>query len=137
MIIDNDNNDKNKQIIEFLQKEYDNLTQIISENEQLGERRIQFFLSLVGAILTLIGIFGISELNFDFTNVENKEKFQGLLIILIMVIMILLPFGFMTLKRLINRNITTDRRIVDLEYIRNYFKTNASTELKKYFPFQE
>jgi hypothetical protein len=137
VINDNENNNKNKQIIEFLQKEYDNLTQLITENEQLGERRIQFFLSLVGVVTTLIGIFGISELNFDFKKDENKQKFQIIIIIFTIVIMILIPFGIMTLKRLINRNIITDRRILDLEYIRNYFKKYASTELKKYFPFQE
>ena len=42
--------DENNKITEFLQKEYDYLVQLFIDNEQLGERRVQFFLTLIGGI---------------------------------------------------------------------------------------
>ena len=72
-----------------------------------------------------------------FNPVEDRYKIEGLIAIFSIVITILLPFGIMTLNRLIHRNIITDKYIIDLEYIRKYFKDNANTEIKKYFPFQD
>jgi hypothetical protein len=135
----NDNNDKDSHVEEFLLRQYDYITQLFIDNEQIGERRFQFFVSLAGVIFGIIGLFGISELDFDFsfTSEEGKQKVMVLITVSIIVMIIVILFGIMTLKRLIHRNIITDRYKFDLEYIGEFFKRNESKELKKYYPFQK
>lgn len=105
---------------DFLRAEYEYVTRLLINNEQLGERRIEFFVSLVTAVIGVSGLIGASDImNFDIIGAENKTRMIA--IIILISIGTIVPFGFITLERIIRRNLETDEYKAKLDKIRRYF----------------
>lgn len=118
-------NDKNA-FKELLLAEYDYLTKSFLWNESLGEKRISFFITLVTAGLTiLLALTSQETLPIDP---------QSAPILFAAGVLVLLLFGLITFKRIIKRNIDTDKKKDQLDRLRQYFVTPESEEIK-YLPF--
>jgi|GEM_PF-735785 len=119
--VQHDENREN-QVDGFLLAEYSQIADSFLKNEELGEARVSFYVILVTAIIG----GGITLLDIgDFPNI--RELF-------IITSVILYLFGFLVLKRMIKRNISTDEYLRALSLIRNYF-ASKDTEVVPYLLF--
>jgi hypothetical protein len=107
-----------KQQHNFLLEEYKHLTESFLRNEELGERRVNFFIALTGAVVAGLGV--IHEVN---DAIDIKAVYFGL--------MSLLLFGFTTLLRVARRNLKTDEYLNAMSRIRRYF-VKESREIIEY-----
>jgi hypothetical protein len=100
---------------DILKKEYDRYSDLFKENETLGERRVSFYITLITTIISALGITTVA------TNLLSKTQIGTSNIFLSIVFFILIGlflFGFVTHRRIIGRNVTTDNYLVDLDKIR-------------------
>lgn len=107
----------NKEIaFEFLIEEYKELNNTLHINEEKGEKRLEFFLTLSSVVLGAIGLF-IKE----FATID--KKFLDLIYLLIILLLIgLICIGFIIQRRLKKRNRTTDKLKSNISQIREIFK---------------
>jgi hypothetical protein len=64
-----DKSDDEKSDDGFLRAEYDYLTRLFLDNEQLGERRVTFFMTIASAVITALGlVIGAGPLSSALTN---------------------------------------------------------------------
>ena len=111
---------------ELLLAEYDYLTKTFLWNERLGEKRVSFFITIVTAGLTaLIALTSDGTLPIDS---------QSAPILFSAGVLVLLLFGLITLKRIIVRNMKSDKVKKQLDNVRQYFVKPDSEEIK-YLPF--
>lgn len=127
---------------EFLRSEYSSLNASLIENEQLGERRIQFLISLAGALITaggllsFSGIISISEIIPSLaTGHESGLKLVTFAVIMSFLLLSIIPFGFITLIRVVNRNSYTDYFVYRLNKIRTYYVPKQDNENREYLAF--
>jgi len=103
------NDKKDDNVDEFLLVEYSQIADSFLKSEELGETRVSFYIILATAItgggVTLV----------------NVEDFPNIHVLFILTSIILYFFGFLVLKRMIKRNISTDEYLRALSRIRNYF----------------
>jgi dephospho-CoA kinase len=83
------------------------------KNEETGEKRVTFFITLVTAVLTFLGAFG-----------NSIEPFSQSFLIIIFALLVLLTLGIVTLFRIIKRNKVTEEYKDSMDHIRNIFKKN-------------
>jgi 8-oxo-dGTP diphosphatase len=99
---------------ELLLADYKYLCDSFWKNEEAGEKRVQFFITLVTAVLaataTLIAKAS-DQKSFDSIDEINLFALSGLLV-----------FGMITLLRILKRNEVTDGYKCDLDEIRERFK---------------
>ena len=110
---------------QLLLNEYSYISGCFVDNEELGERRVQLYISLSTAILTALAAIGGG---IPFLGVEADPK------LFLIGSIVLLLFGIVTLNRIINRNIVTDRYCRNLDVIRRYF-VSPGDERIQYLPF--
>src|SRR5580765_7563473 len=108
---------------DFLMAEYSSLNNSLSESEELGNTRLNYFLTLTTAI---IGGSGIAKILSPTT--------QGTDLTLVLGLFTLFFYGLVTFSRLIHRNIITDSYKRRLNTIREYFVRNDETILN-YLPY--
>jgi uncharacterized protein YjbK len=111
---------------ELLLKEYDRLSALFRGNEEMGERRVTFFITLTGAVLAaLISLFakgGARDLRMP-----GYVATASLLVLLL--------FGIFTLRRIVTRNRATDDLKAKLDRIRKYFVEKNDKSRVDYLPF--
>lgn len=112
----------NEDVLELIRGEYEDLKTARRSNEELGERRLDVFLTLIAAVTAAIGL--------------ASSRFEGdqttLLAISLVAASLLLIFGLMTLRRVMVRNDTTTQYLNGLRRIGAFFlqdQPQASTLL--------
>jgi hypothetical protein len=115
-------------IKDVLIEDYRYCAEAFRRNEQLGETRVNLFVAFCGAVLTLLG----------FVLKDRGTTGDRLKLIVLTVLLILLCLGFMTLIRLVKRDVTTDDYKCELDDIRLLFKDFVIGDdlLRSYFPFR-
>jgi hypothetical protein len=109
---------------ELLRSEYDHLAASLLSNEEEGERRVNVLLTLLAAVIAGVGL-GADRLT---------ASVDVLFTVLLMSSMILAMYGLVTLRRIIERNITTTDYLNGLRRIRAAFiKTHP--EILQALPF--
>ncbi len=96
----------------------------LTENEALGERRVQVFLTVISAAGIAIGL------------VANRTSAHALLAIGAGVSFLLTVLGFLTNMRIAQRNTTTSKYKLDLDRLRRYV-AGTNERLKEALPFMK
>ncbi len=104
--------------ISLLWKDYDHISKSLAENENVGEKRITFFLTLTTAIITAIITF----------NTTGKISTDIKLLTSISAIFTLLAIGLIILLRMIKRNKITDEYKIALDSIRQRIKDFSGSD---------
>lgn len=114
---------------DFILEEYKHLTDSFLRNEELGERRVNFFLTFT---TTAIGAL-VAAREF-FNDVEMKNFYIGFCAVLLA----LLLFGIVTLMRIIHRNLVTDKYLRGLARIRRYYADvdKENPNILPYLPYK-
>jgi len=97
---DQQTKDQQDQSVKFLLAEHQYLGDCFWRNEEIGERRVNFFITLVTAVIAALVALATSEEG----NLEEAEVY----LITVFALLALLSFGIVTLLRMIHRNIVTD-----------------------------
>lgn len=124
--MDNQFDDQQQPSVIFLLEEYRYLTESFLRNEELGERRVNFFITLTTAVIGgLAAIWKVSD-----GGVDPKLIGFGLVAVLL--------FGIITLVRIIRRNLVTDEYLRGLGRIRKYFADRdpkRDPEIQLFLPY--
>ncbi|GJQ58131.1 MAG: NUDIX domain-containing protein [Candidatus Scalindua sp. AMX11] len=109
------NNDNESHARELLLAEHKYLGDSFWKNEEGGETKVRFFITLVAAVLTAIATL--------FTITIDNEEIDNLIIpIIIFVLFSLLMFGIITLLRILKRNKVADTYKKGMDEIRERFR---------------
>ena len=123
----NDKVEKSNKHEHFLLKEYDYYANCFWKSEEKGEKRLNFFISLVTAVLTAsIAIFTFIP------TFEGAFNFSIFIILIFIILIALFSFGLTTLKRIVKRNLDSDLYKSHLDEIRGIFQNIYKTELEYY-----
>src|SRR5688500_15824541 len=122
----------NEAIRQLLLADHAHFSNMLANNEQSGETRVNWFIGIVTA--TVGGLLALI--------VKYQESNQTLLdrallfAILFAAVCSLLAFGIITLRRMMMRNSSTDRQKRSLDQVRQMFKDNFDPEdlLLSYHP---
>jgi 8-oxo-dGTP pyrophosphatase MutT (NUDIX family) len=122
--------DVNSATKEILLADYKYLCDSFWKNEETGEKRVQFFITLVTAVLAAIATL--------FVKAIEKGCYRGVLGIILFTLVALIIFGLITLMRIMKRNEVTDGYKKDLDEIRQRFKDffDGAGVLSAYEPFR-
>lgn len=105
-------------IDEFLLHEFDHNAAALLQNEEAGEKRVQFFFTVVTAV------FGIVGLAFRSETVPLTEQLAASWAPVSLGLLLLLILGLWTTSRIVQRNVTTDQHKFVLRGIRRRFVTS-------------
>lgn len=100
---------------DFLLAEYNHMVESFLRNEESGEKRATFFVTLVGAAGGILG--------FVFGDKSSFLPLEWIPVAVAAVAAILLCFGILTVRRLVTRNIVTDEYKFALRALRRLFLT--------------
>jgi 8-oxo-dGTP pyrophosphatase MutT (NUDIX family) len=106
--------DKMSSAKEFLLADYKYLCDSFWKNEETGETRVRFFITLVTAVLAAVGAL--------LANAIQKNEFDLVIPICLFSLFALFLLGLVTLLRLLKRNKVTDGYKKDMDEIRQRFK---------------
>jgi hypothetical protein len=106
--------------------EYQHMAESFLDNEELGERRVNFFITLTAAVPTALIAILRNEISLK-NGTVSPIFFIGLVALLL--------FGVSTLVRVIRRNLQTDKYLQALAAIRKYFVAEDNVEALKYLRF--
>lgn len=113
-------------LVDFLLAEHEYLGDCFWRNSEVGERRVNFFITLVtAAIAALVGLT---------TSKQGGLRAADIYFISIFALLALLLFGIVTLLRMIRRNLVSDEYKQAMEMIRSHFR-NLDERLQSYRPF--
>jgi len=125
---------------EFLLAEYRRFADSFWRNEEVGEKRVNFFITLVTAVITaMVALATTTKQGILATLVELFIDKQGTLDqyqIAVLVLLALLSFGVVTLLRIIHRNRVTDEYKRGMDTIRDCFRNWEKQRLQDYQPFE-
>lgn len=110
---------------EFLLAEYRNLADSFWRNEDAGERRVNFFITLVTAVIGALVALATRSSDLGSDTVFAVTVFA---------LLALLAFGIVTLLRMIRRNRVTDEYKRAMARIRALFQAEDD-RLREYEPF--
>jgi len=113
---------------DFLLAEYKNLAESFWHNEEIGEKRLNFFMTLVTAVIAALVALATKQ-NDALPSADVK-------LIAVYALLALLAFGLVTLMRLIKRNQTTDEYKRGMAKIRAQF-CESDVRLASYQPFEK
>lgn len=100
---------------DFLLAEYEHLVESLLRNEESGEKRATFFVSIAGAAAAVLAFaFGGD------TSIVPRERVPPAAAVSAALLLVL---GLLTVRRLIERHIVTDRYIFALRSLRRAFLT--------------
>lgn len=110
-----------KNLGDFLLAEYGHMGESLLRNEESGEKRAAFFVTLVGAAGGILGfVFG------ETTPIVSRDHIP---VTTAAVAFVLLCLGVLTVRRLIERDIVTDQFIFALRALRRLFLTRVEAEV--------
>ena len=105
---------------DFLLAEYVHMSESLLRNEESGEKRAAFFVTLVGATVGILGfVFG------EKTSIASQDKIFPATAI---VTAILFCLGILTVRRLIQRDLVTEEIKLSLRTLRQLFLTQKEAE---------
>ena len=104
---------------DFLLAEYMHMCESLLRNEESGEKRAAFFVTLVGAAGAILG----------FVSGENSPFRDQIPLAVAIVSAVLLCLGFLTVQRLISRDVETDKLKFALGTIRRLFLTKTDVAM--------
>lgn len=120
-------NSRDDYCVQFLLEEYKYLVDSFWKNEETGEKRVHFFITLVTAVIAAL---------VTLTTSDNAHLDREMIrLITIFSLFALLSFGIFTLLRMIRRNRVTDGYKAIIEKIRDRFRSLNSPLLENYYPF--
>jgi 8-oxo-dGTP pyrophosphatase MutT (NUDIX family) len=108
-----------KEFKTLLEHDYGYRSEALWKNEQSGETRVNLF---IGFVTLAVGLM-VSALSKD-----SELEGAPLLLLLLVGLIVLLAVGYVTLRRIITRNIRTDEAKVQLDAIRQTFKDHFDDE---------
>jgi hypothetical protein len=114
--------------VNFLLAEHKYLGDCFWRNEEIGERRVNFFITLVTAAITALVALATSK--------EGNLRKDDVYFITVLALLALLSFGVVTLLRMIHRNTVTDGYKRAMEMIRGHFR-DSDDRLQGYQPFEK
>ena len=114
--------------VNFLLAEYRYLGDCFWRNEEIGERRVNFFITLVTAAIAALVALATSK--------EGNLRKDDVYFLTVFALLALLSFGSVTLLRMIHRNIVTDGYKEAMEMIRSHFRGWDKKRLENYYPFK-
>jgi 8-oxo-dGTP pyrophosphatase MutT (NUDIX family) len=113
--------------------EFEHLTESLVHNEESGEKRAAFFITLAGAVGAVVGFLGGKD-------GPLADKSSGLAMVTVLALVSLVLLGYATFLRVVTRNAETDRCKLGLSLIRQLFLGEANDPRVKAFifePFQD
>lgn len=116
--------------INFLLEEYRYFSDWFKRSEETGEKRLNFFITLVTAIIAVIMTFITSTTEFP----EILSIYTPIIISLLLSLLVL---GILTFGRIIKRNKASDGYKKDIDRIRLFFKNKYKKNLHDYEFFHE
>ena len=121
--------DKKDTAKELLFADYKYLTDSFWKNEETGETRVRFYITLVTAVLAAVATL--------LTKFDDALFDASILYVSIVAVSFLLVFGVVTLLRIIKRNTVTDGYKKDLDDLRAVISKHYDDEgvLDNYHPF--
>jgi hypothetical protein len=123
-----DNTDLSKTPLDDLMiAEFNRVSSLFLDNEQLGERRLNILIGLVTAVTTVLGLTNLAQTG-QYSEQNKTIYYFGLFALIVLVI-----FGMVTLKRIIHRNVVTDKYKYQLDTIRTYFGQKYKTDRDKIY----
>lgn len=99
------------EFLELIKAEYEDLTTSLRANEELGERRLDVFLTVIAAVIAAIGL----------ASSRFEDDQTTLVAMALAAASVLLIFGLMTLRRVTVRNVTTTLYRNGLRRIRAFY----------------
>lgn len=93
-------------------------------NEETGEKRVNFFITLVTAVIAALVTLATSNLKKNVVHLITLFALFGVLC-----------FGVIVLLRMIQRNKVTDEYKKAMDMIRSHFRTWEESTLREYYPF--
>ncbi len=115
---------------DFLLAEYQHFSESFWRNEERGEKIVNFFITITTAIISGIIILVTNE-----QEIFPQSKIK---VIVIAALFATLMLGLVTFIRIIKRNHVTDEYKHIIEYLRDQFIVNASSNQEKYkLPFDD
>jgi diadenosine hexaphosphate hydrolase (ATP-forming) len=100
--------------VQLLLAEYEHVAESLLRNEEDGEKRVAFFLSLAGGVGALLG-FAVGR--------EGKLDPGTRDPLVVLALLVLAALGYLTLIRVVSRNAASDRYKRRLGRVRRYFLT--------------
>ncbi|MDX1407110.1 MAG: NUDIX domain-containing protein, partial [Saprospiraceae bacterium] len=100
---------------QLLLAEYQHFSESLWRNEEIGEKRVSYFVTLVTAVLS--GLIAL-----DVTVLENKLNLKNLIVAFLI---ILLVVGILTFLRMLRRNRVTDEYIDIIKYLREEMRVRS------------
>jgi len=116
--------------INFLLEEYRYFSDWFKRSEETGEKRLNFFITLVTAIIAVIMALITSTTEFP----EILSTYTPIIISLLLSLLVL---GILTFGRIIKRNKDSDGYKKDIDHIRSFFKDKYKKELQDYRFYHE
>ena len=111
---------------QFLVAEYNHVVESFLRNEEDGEKRATFFLTLSAAVAAVLG-FLLRE--------RSGPGIAAQIILVESAILALLLLGFFSFARVVGRNVASDRYKRRLGRIRRYFVGSRTDPRLRYLPF--
>jgi hypothetical protein len=118
--------DQRKGSDEFLLAEYQHFADSFWRTEELGEKRVNFFISLVTAVVIALVALAQDKGRFSTTQVEGIAFAAGTALLMV---------GIFTFMRMIRRNDVTDQYKKAMDMIREHFR--AAGNMNDYEPFEK
>ncbi len=112
---------------DFLLVEYRNLADSFWRNEEAGERRVNFFITLVTAVLSALVAWATRG---------SGSRTDSDYAIVLFALLALLALGSVTFLRMLRRNQVTDEYKRAMDSIRAFFK-EGDERLRDYEPFKK
>lgn len=125
---DQQTKDQQDQSVKFLLAEHQYLGDCFWRNEEIGERRVNFFITLVTAAIAALVALATSK--------EGNSREDDVYFLTVFALLALLSFGIVTLLRMIHRNTVTDGYKRDMDMIRSHFRGWDKKRLENYYPFK-
>ncbi len=111
---------------DFLIAEHQHFAESFWRTEELGEKRLNFFISLLTAAVAGLVVLATAESGFTDTQVQWVSFTTGLSLLLL---------GLSTLLRMLRRNNVTDQYKDAMNLVRESFRTRYA--LEDYAPFEK
>ena len=109
--------------VNFLLADLEHFGQSLLQNEQLGEGRFRFFLTLFTAIIA-----GLVALH----TAENEHVKAALPVIVNVALIVLFLFGVLTYMRMLHRDSVSEGYKQDLKYIRHMLREQLGLRTMRY-----
>ncbi|UCE06820.1 MAG: DUF4040 domain-containing protein [bacterium] len=120
-------NSQERNAVDFLLEEYKYLADSFWKNEETGDKRVNFFITLVTAVIAALVALATSD--------KGYLEQETIRLLTIFSLVSLLSFGIFTLLRMIRRNQVTDEYKTAMDSIRDIFRQFDYEKLKDYYPF--